>query len=163
MWQYNYNIEQELYHHGILGQRWGVRRYQNSDGSLTAAGRRHLKQLDKQDTKWANKNYKKIYKQAYDSSKDELHAYLKSEVNPYFKEVNRTYINIYNKKMSELMTKSASSLTSPSGRAVKFVAKRGEVGVHLALADQNYDMSQLKNGVWASGKIAYKKKHVSMV
>ena len=30
----------ELYHHGIKGQRWGVRRYQNADGSLTAAGQK---------------------------------------------------------------------------------------------------------------------------
>ena len=30
----------ELYHHGIKGQRWGVRRYQNEDGSLTPAGER---------------------------------------------------------------------------------------------------------------------------
>ena len=33
-----------LIHHGIKGQKWGVRRYQNEDGSLTAAGR---KQYDK--------------------------------------------------------------------------------------------------------------------
>ena len=33
-----YYDRNELYHHGIKGQRWGVRRYQNEDGSLTEAG-----------------------------------------------------------------------------------------------------------------------------
>lgn len=32
----------ELYHHGILGQKWGIRRYQNKDGSLTEAGKKRL-------------------------------------------------------------------------------------------------------------------------
>lgn len=32
-------MSNELYHHGIIGQKWGIRRFQNKDGTLTDAGR----------------------------------------------------------------------------------------------------------------------------
>lgn len=37
---YNINSSNELVHWGIKGMRWGVRRYQNADGSLTPAGKK---------------------------------------------------------------------------------------------------------------------------
>ena len=39
-WTWTCTRQGELYHHGIKGQKWGVRRFQNKDGSLTPAGRR---------------------------------------------------------------------------------------------------------------------------
>jgi hypothetical protein len=35
---YSVHRSNELYHHGILGQKWGVRRYQNEDGTYTSEG-----------------------------------------------------------------------------------------------------------------------------
>lgn len=35
-------MSSELYHHGVKGMRWGVRRFQNRDGTLTAEGKQHL-------------------------------------------------------------------------------------------------------------------------
>lgn len=43
-------MENELYHHGIKGQKWGVRRYQNKDGSLTLAGKKRALKMQNQYT-----------------------------------------------------------------------------------------------------------------
>ena len=57
-------MENELYHYGVKGQKWGVRRYQNSDGSLTDAGKKRVAKLNAK----INKADKKAI-EGFDSSK----------------------------------------------------------------------------------------------
>ena len=47
-------MENELYHHGVLGQKWGVRRYQNKDGSLTMAGKKRALRIQNDYTELTN-------------------------------------------------------------------------------------------------------------
>lgn len=159
------NYTTYLVHHGIKGMRWGIRRYQNPDGSLTPAGQRRL---ERKDAKWAKRNSAKAYKQTYKQIRKPM-AQADRQLRRQMPtrnasgKLSMTYVNAFNRQLADLMNQAPSSLTAPSGRVVRWVAKRGEIGVHMALASSDYDMSQVRQGVWSSGRIGYSKKKVGKV
>lgn len=146
-------------HHGIIGQKWGVRRFQNEDGTLTPAGQARR---DRRDARWVDRNANRLYKKVMRKSRREINRAERRLNYTAGLRTSRSYMIEHNRRMAEIMNKHAAKLpTAPSGKVIKFIAKRGEIGVHMALADPDYDMSQVKNGVYSSGRVAYKKKELN--
>ena len=76
-----------LTHHGIKGQKWGIRRYQNPDGSLTSQGKsRYGKAKTYRDLRKVSKN---IFKESLTEYKDK---------NP---NVDKTKLKLYKQKLSK--------------------------------------------------------------
>jgi len=64
-----FSSENSLTHHGIKGQKWGIRRYQNPDGSLTSAGRKRYKTFDELKS-IEDDSYDKLHKEFVEESRE---------------------------------------------------------------------------------------------
>jgi len=55
-------MSDEIQHHGIKGQKWGVRRFQNKDGSLTAAGKKRYQDEELDDGTYILKKGSEVHR-----------------------------------------------------------------------------------------------------
>ena len=88
----------ELYHHGIKGQRWGFRRYQNKDGTLTNAGKKRYRSAQESDRQLMSRDWIDLYNEIREKSGD---WYSSTGVSNEFKkaisEHKKQFANIVNK------------------------------------------------------------------
>lgn len=68
-------MNNELQHHGIMGQKWGIRRYQNADGSLTKEGQKRYNTI--RGASAYARDMGDFWKRSYDDEKANLEAYEK--------------------------------------------------------------------------------------
>lgn len=93
---YALTFSNSLSHHGIKGQKWGNRRYQNEDGTLTEEGRRRYGRLGTsfhatidyhKDYSNARKRYNQSVKELRNKQKQELKELRKTETEKYVKDL----------------------------------------------------------------------------
>lgn len=65
LYGYSFMRESDIQHHGIKGQKWGVRRFQNEDGTWTAAGRARYGDDGNGGQKQLTRSEKRAIKKAY--------------------------------------------------------------------------------------------------
>ena len=122
-------LTNELYHHGILGQKWGVRRYQNADGTLTAEGKLRYKQevqkmAQKDAQRWSDARV------AYGEGAGTRRKLIDKEINQ--KKKDKTYAKAYEEAQKHVdmdrSLRKAESLHRNSGLFVRgrYLTERGE-------------------------------------
>ena len=132
-----------LMHHGIKGQKWGVRRYQNEDGSLTEAGRRRFAKDLKKRLAASDKRYGKAYTDYHKTAREYSNMYeqnYRNTINP------EHYSKLSDAKRKEAYKAYARNRKDISSRRRKDLADKSR-----AIEDASNEITSIKDEAKRAG------------
>lgn len=149
--------DQYLAHHGILGMHWGVRRFQNPDGSLTPAGERRY---DVDGSKISKRKQRKAFAKAQQRTADYINNEYIHKLNSKklsTEEHNKRFEKEYNRRLDEEYRKALDAYSSKSNSSSR--GEKKTISEHTSLGKiimkNMLRTSAAQAGVFLVGGAAY--------
>lgn len=147
----------ELYHHGIKGMHWGVRRYQNPDGTLTAAGKRRERAEDraarKESTRqrdWNAKNASQL------SDKELTDQILRLQREKQLKQLTEEVVRPGRKKAKDLIDRYGNQILAAAVTAATAAYVTNKINPHKSTYESMREQSEAQRRLAREG---YYQKH----
>lgn len=147
--------EDALKHYGVIGMRWGIRRYQNPDGTLTELGKKHQAEAEKAIAKWEKKKERAIAKGDRKFAEKHLDVLTNQDIQRFTERIrSRNSISNLRKEAESIKAEKFKNWLNTASNVVQNVSNMSQNGVNLYNTVAKINNSFSKNKMTLIGEKA---------